>query len=202
MFFNSTHIHQGTFIDRTIHQIENKQNTPQQKQPSITTNIIPYIPGISEKIKRVGDKFQVKTVFKTENTMRSILTQTKPKNEEQSSKNCIYSIPCVCGKYYTGETKRPLSVRTKEHKYNIKKRHIDKSKLTEHILTEDGQHMAQWNNIKIIGKEDNKQKRKIKESACILLNGDNSIASCSVDIDRTWYSLLKTEHENGRFKIN
>ena len=62
--------------------------------------------------------------------------------------------------------------------------------------------MAEWNNIKIIGKEHNNQKRKIKESACILLNGDNSIASCSVDIDRIWYSLLKSEHGNGKFKIN
>ena len=74
------------FVDRTIHRIENKQGQPQQNQPSITTNIIPYIPGISEKIKRVGDKFQVKTVFKTENTMRSILTQTKPKRKNNRQK--------------------------------------------------------------------------------------------------------------------
>ncbi|CAG9823032.1 unnamed protein product [Phaedon cochleariae] len=41
--------------------------------------------------------------------------------------------------------------------YNLKKKHIDESKLTEH-----GQHMAEWNNIKIIGKKDNNLKTKIE----------------------------------------
>ena len=30
-------------------------------------------------------------------------------------KNCVYSIPCSCGKIYKGETGRPLTVRLEEH---------------------------------------------------------------------------------------
>ncbi|KAJ8909715.1 hypothetical protein NQ315_013800 [Exocentrus adspersus] len=68
------------------------------------------------KIKKLGNNFNIRTAFKTNNTLRSILTHTKPINKEQNEKNCIYQIPCQCGKHYIGETSRPLDVRIKEHK--------------------------------------------------------------------------------------
>ncbi|PSN46032.1 hypothetical protein C0J52_15799 [Blattella germanica] len=78
------------------------------KKP-VRTAVIPYIPGVSEKLKKIGNKFGIRTSFKSHTTLCSILTKTKSPNEQQESKNCIYNVPCECGKQYIGgSTGRPL----------------------------------------------------------------------------------------------
>jgi hypothetical protein len=70
--------------------------------------------------------------------LRSILAKTKPENETQDTKNCVYNIPCECGKKYSiGETGRPLNTRITEHKRNTKMGEIFKSKIAEHSWDED-----------------------------------------------------------------
>ncbi|KAJ8912099.1 hypothetical protein NQ315_005435 [Exocentrus adspersus] len=101
-------------VDRAFLQIENPSHNNQQRQNPVANMTI--FPGISEKLKKLGNNFNIRTAFKTNNTLRSILTHTKPINKEQNEKNCIYQIPCQCGKHYIGETSRPLDVRIKEHK--------------------------------------------------------------------------------------
>ena len=64
--------------------------------------------------------FNIRTIYKTQNTIRSILTKTKPFNENEHTKNVIYKIPCECNKMYIGETSRPLAKRIKEHQTYIK----------------------------------------------------------------------------------
>ena len=168
---------------------KNMQQAINKKTERYTNLTIPYIAGMSDKIKRIGNKFNVRTVFKTKDTLRSILTRTKPLNEEQNSKNCIYSIPCECGKYYIGETSRPLNVRIKEHQNLIKKYQIEKSKIAEHAWNNN--HKILWNNTKILSKESISTRRKIKETAYILLNKDECVSSFSVELDNTWLSILK-----------
>ena len=70
------------------------------------------------------------------------LTKTRSPNQTQESKNCIYNIPCDCGKRYIGETCRPLQTRINEHKRNTTNREIDKSKIAEHSWEE--KHRFQW----------------------------------------------------------
>ena len=53
---------------------------------------MPYIPGVSEKLKKIGNKFEIRTAFKSHATLRSVLTKTKPQNEQQESKNCVYNV--------------------------------------------------------------------------------------------------------------
>jgi len=188
------------FIENTINKIEHnnghttQQDATQQEQPH-STMTIPYYPGLSETIRRLGNRYNIRTVFKTQNTLRSKLCITKPTNDTQNTKNIVYNIPCICGRSYTGETGRPLEIRKKEHKYNIDRRLVDKSKLAEHILTEHGDHKAQWNQTRILLKEEHTYKRKIKETACILLNGNQEVASSSIDFNRCWLSLLRNGSE-------
>jgi hypothetical protein len=47
---------------------------------------------------------------------------------------CIYSIPCECGRSYTGETGRPLAMQLREHRQNLKEGLLEKSKLAQHSL--------------------------------------------------------------------
>jgi hypothetical protein len=199
------------FVEKTIDNIKNN-NPPNNHstQPTgaltspthFTTNIIPYVPGLSEKIKRIGHRYDVRTSFRTTNTLRSILTQTKPKNTEESTKNCVYSIPCSCGDSYIGETSRPLEVRQNEHRSYIRNRQITASKISEHILTSTGDHTIEWNRSKILMKEPNQERRKLKETACILLSNNNCFSTNSVEMDLTWLPLLREELKNGRMLIN
>jgi hypothetical protein len=80
--------------------------------------IIPYVKGISEQFRHIGNCFNVRTFFKTKHTLRGTLIKTGPVTDIQQTKQCVYNTPCECGRCYISETSRPLEVHIKEHKYN------------------------------------------------------------------------------------
>ena len=186
------------FLDKCFKEFSNPR--PKDNTKLFTTNlIIPYIQGFSDKIKRISQKFNIRTIFKTNNTLRSLLTKTKPLNENEVNKNVIYKIPCHCGKFYIGETCRSLPKRIKEHQKYIKQNEFHKSKLTQHAF--DNNHRINWNDSTILAKEPISKLRKLKESAFITLNKDECIASCSIDFHNTWISILQKEVDRGILKI-
>jgi hypothetical protein len=107
--------------------------------------VIPYVKGISEKFKRIGNRYNIKTIFKTKYALRDILMRTRPISEPQQTAQCIYSIPCEFGRSYIGEPGRPLAV--KEHRHNVKNGLLEKSKLAQLAFEED--HQAAWNEAKV-----------------------------------------------------
>jgi hypothetical protein len=62
--------------------------------------------------------------------------ETGPVRDAQQTKQCVYSILRDCGRCYIGETNRPLQVRIKEHKYNLRQGLLEKSKLPQHAYGE------------------------------------------------------------------
>jgi predicted GIY-YIG superfamily endonuclease len=54
-----------------------------------------------------------------------------PVRNAQQTKQCVYSNPCDCDRYYIGETGRHLEVRIKEHKYNLTEGLLEKQKLAQ-----------------------------------------------------------------------
>ena len=115
--------------------------------------MVPYAPGISEKLKRIGNKYGIRTAFRSSTTLRSILTKTRPPNQTQESKNWIYNIPRECEKRYIGETCRTLQTRVNEYKRNTTNGEIDKSKIAENSWEQ--KHRFQWDKASIISKEEN-----------------------------------------------
>jgi hypothetical protein len=93
--------------------------------------ILPYVRGISEKLGRTGNRFNVKTIFKNKRTPHWALMKTKPVRDAQQTQ-CVYSIPCDCDRCHIGETGRPLEGRIKEHKYNLTQGLLEKSKFAKH----------------------------------------------------------------------
>jgi hypothetical protein len=83
------------------------------------TVIIRYVKGISEKLRRIGNRFNLSTIFKTKHILRETLMKTWPVREAQQTKECMYSIPCGCDRCYIGERSRPLEVRIEEQNYNL-----------------------------------------------------------------------------------
>jgi hypothetical protein len=45
--------------------------------------------------------------------------KTRPERDLLQTAQCIYIIPCECGRSYIGETGRPLAVRLREHRHNL-----------------------------------------------------------------------------------
>jgi hypothetical protein len=119
--------------------------------------------------------------------------KTKPKNETEETKNCIYSIPCKCRKKYIGETGRPLNTRITKHKCNTRMGEISKSKIAEHSRNED--HRIQWNKVEIMHKEEKRIIRKLKKSV-FKRTTEQAISQPSIEVSYIWLPLLwnrKTE---------
>jgi predicted GIY-YIG superfamily endonuclease len=76
---------------------------------------------------------------------------------------CIYSIPCKCGRSYIGKTGRSLSVRLREHRHNLQQGLLKKSKLAQHAHEEG--HRVGWDDARILEIEGNSRYRKDTESA-------------------------------------
>ena len=94
---------------------------------------LPYVKGLAERIQKICSSYDIRIVFTSGSTLRMYLFWVKPPTEFNMTKNCVYSIPCSCGKIYKGETGRPLKVRLEEHRKAIVRREIEKSGMADHL---------------------------------------------------------------------
>jgi hypothetical protein len=124
--------------------------------------VLPCIPFLGEKIKRIGSKLDVKVVFSSKYTLRSKLVHFKPR-ESVINKAVIYRIPCECGHCYVGERGRTVYIRINKHQNSIKKKVPDISKLPEHHFNTG--YRILFEETEIIGKAHNWRARKIHEAA-------------------------------------
>ena len=56
--------------------------------------VITYVAGMSEDIRRVCRKFNIRVVFKSRRTLRSMLTKVKETLPLCKQSNVVYHIPC------------------------------------------------------------------------------------------------------------
>jgi hypothetical protein len=119
-----------------------------------------------------------------------LLVKTRPKIDPQKIANCIYSIPCECGRSCIGETGRPLAVRIREHRHNLKLCLLEKSKLAQHAYEED--HRVVWDKARVLDIENNSRFRKYKESAHMACS-TNLISQPSLDISPIWIPFISEE---------
>jgi hypothetical protein len=64
----------------------------------------PHVKGLTEKFKRIGNRYNVRIVFRIKHTLKGSLTKTRSKNRFRMRRSNAYSIPCECGTSYIGET--------------------------------------------------------------------------------------------------
>ncbi|PNF13748.1 hypothetical protein B7P43_G14091 [Cryptotermes secundus] len=89
-------------------------------------------------------------------------------------------------KSYICETGRPLAVRIREHRHNLKKGLLEKSRLAQHAYEEG--HRVSW----IFEVESNSRYRKYKESAHMACS-TNPISQPGLDISPIWIPLINEE---------
>jgi predicted GIY-YIG superfamily endonuclease len=175
-------------------------NTSINKKRKISTEdrndairvIIPYVRGLSEGIRRVCRHFNIITGFRTGLTLRNQLTKVKGILPTVKQSGVVYKIPCSCGKFYIGETKRRLETRMKEHIDACKKCSMEKSAIAEHAWTTN--HQINWTDASILDKSSNQFDLRVKEALHIQMSGSNQIFNRDVglEIPGCWASTLKS----------
>ena len=75
---------------------------------------LPYVPGLSEKLKRILQNNGLKVALRGSNTLASFLNSGKDRTSIEQQKG-VYKIPCTCGSSYVGRTNQNL----KRDCYNI-----------------------------------------------------------------------------------
>jgi hypothetical protein len=154
-----------------------------------------YIPYVSEKLKCIENQYNIRMIFKTKLALRSSLMKTRPERDPQQVTCCVCSIPCECGRRYTGKTGRLLAMRLHEHTHNVKEGLLEKSKLAQHAYEEG--HRIHWDESRILEIQSKNRYKKYKESAhmaCLT----NLISPPSLDISPIWIPLISNEVTNSQ----
>ena len=117
-------------------------SSPEEEQEKGPLVVIPYVAGMSEDIRRVCRKFNIRVVFKSGRTLHSMLTKVKNTLPPGKQSNVVYRIPCSCSQVYIGETKRRLETRLKEHRDACERGMMEKSAVAEHVW--EHHHPIHW----------------------------------------------------------
>ena len=116
-------------LTKTTRPTANKEPTQEFK----STVVLPYIlKGVSEVLRRCLQQQGVRTVFKSDVTLRSHLVRPKDALEPTKQDGVVYRIPCECCKAYIGETGRAMQDRIKEHDRDIRLARTQTSAVSEH----------------------------------------------------------------------
>ncbi len=175
----------------------------QMKQPKIKDNsrkkdeetkckgmvVLPYVSGVSEKVSRVLKQYHIASAMKPHCTLRNQLVHPKDKRNDLDKTDALYCLPCLnCDREYIGETGRKFGTRLKEHKAEVDKVErsvttragrkeslstIHKSAVTDHVVEQN--HVIGWDKGKVIGTEQDRYRRWIKEAIEIRKRGDTTM---------------------------
>jgi hypothetical protein len=116
--------------------------------------------------------------------------KTTPERNPLQMAQCIYSIPCECGRSYIVETGRPLAVQPLEHGRNLRVGLLEKSKLTHHAFEEG--HRVVWDEARNLENESNSRYRKYKELAHMAWL-TSPISQPSLDSSPIWIPFISSE---------
>ena len=170
------------------HPKKKKIATAKTDKPKRT--VLPFVEGLSQRVKRIYLKHGISPAFKPHQTLRNILVHPKDKRDISQTANCVYEFPCRnCDKTYIGETSRLFGIRLKEHKSEAEKASAkaftrsqrkasitgepNKSAITDHVVNTN--HVIGWEEATIKDREQDRVKRQIRESIWIRKQGQHSM---------------------------
>ena len=142
---------------------KNDQHTQQQNTPKPYITV-PYYRGLSESVKKKGSNYGVQVYYRGGTTIKNLLMAPKDKDPMMKKSGVIYSYKCGrvdCDDEYIGESSRTFGERFKEHQ-KAPSPIFDHHTITGHDISVD--------HFNIVGREENKLKRAIKEALYIRVN--------------------------------
>ena len=93
---------------------------------------LPWVPGLSTKLKKIFSKAGYKPVFKSGTNLQNQLSNKNKPILGNNSKPGVYKLSCSCGKNYIGETKLNISSRVDQHHANTVEGRWERSAVAEH----------------------------------------------------------------------
>jgi len=167
------------------------KDNPPEDQDNTSSNkgfvTLPYIEGLSEKLRRAFRTAGVSTNFKPSYTLRSALVAPKDKTEPLKQSGVVYEITCAdCEAKYIGESARKLEKRLNEHKSSAGS---SKSAVREHVVRSKG-HQIDWDNVKLLEREPKDFSRKVLEAIHIRTETPKLNRDKGLDLDPIWDNLL------------
>ena len=147
-----------------------------QKKPLL---YLPYVQGISEPVQHLCRHLGIRTLFKTQGTLRQTLMKVKTPNDRLKKKGVVYRIPCKhCNKFYIGETGRTVQKRIAEHKTTVRKGDRNNG-VAVHAW--DTQHEVDWEKVEVISEERHFWRRRVLE-AIHIRRSDNTNLDCGLTL--------------------
>ena len=134
---------------------------------------LPYISGITDALRRILQKQNIRVATKPLKTLQRIFPSPKHQIPPEQRTNVVYNIPCSdCPWSYVGETGRSFETRKKEHIRSVKNCKKG-SNIAKHAW--DLNHRIDFNNGKVID-SGNYRTRKTLESwhTAVITNSDNN----------------------------
>ena len=148
-------------MDKIIHDTTKKKT--RNKDPSTTRyTSLKWIPGLSQKLKKVFRKADCSVSFKSPRNLESILTSKNKPQLQPNSQPGVYFIPTGCQSGYTGETKKKVATRNTEHAKSIFHGDREKDAIAEH--KESCNCEIDWEKTKTLSVEPIWFRRKVRES--------------------------------------
>ncbi|XP_015120759.1 uncharacterized protein LOC107043690 [Diachasma alloeum] len=142
--------YQSKQVHGVLHRLKNKnsaESEPADKVEHQKTAVLPYLQGTTDRISKVLQKHDIRTIFKPPTKIGQMLPSTKDRRPPLSLPG-VYKIPCSSGKVYIGEIGRWISTRINEHQRCAKNGHISQSVLAEHWM--DTGHSIQYDKTKML----------------------------------------------------
>ena len=116
------HHHHNNNNNNNSSSSNNNNNNNKNNNQSHTISL-PWIPGLSPKLKKVYRKAGYNVVFKSNKNLQIQLTTKNKTRHPKNSLPDIYRVPCSCGIVpYIGETKMKVSTRKVQHQECLRKR--------------------------------------------------------------------------------
>ena len=150
-----------TFSKRRKKFLEFSNNTLEITEKKFLFCYLPYIPRLSEKLKRFLEKNGLKVAYKLirgSNTLASFLNSGKDRTSAEQESG-IYKIPCNCGSSYVGQTNQNLKMRLLLRHNSISSSLKQNSKpedftsgLSEHIYDYTN-HLILFENVSLISRD-------------------------------------------------
>ena len=146
--------------DQTQHREEEDNGDTEETNGLVS---LPWIPGLSPKLRKEFRKAGFKVVFKSGKNLSTIVTSRNKPQLPKNSHPGVYRIHCKNHPEnpYIGHTKKQIRTRIREHQHYISKENWDKSGAANHSRTCDG---IQWSDVQTVCREKKQFEREVREA--------------------------------------
>jgi len=154
-------------IEKIIKSFEKNKSKDQNKPDYSYNTSYPWVPKISQAIKKLYKQLDLNCTFKSSSNLQNILCRRNKSSLPTNSNPGVYKIDCDCGGTYIGETGANVRTRIDQHQKSVFNGSWKDSGLAEHA--KNCHQQIRWNDIKTLTVKPNYYERTIREALEIRL---------------------------------